>query len=44
MCAGTSKITIPNTPPRPHKQSHKQHKIGTKEVTVVLTQKQLSLL
>ena len=38
MCTGTSKITIPNTPPRPHKQSQKQPKIGTKEVTAVLTQ------
>ena len=44
MCTGTSKITIPNTPPRPHKQSQKQRKIGTKEVTVVLTQQQLSLI
>ena len=44
MCTGTSKITIPNTPPRPHKQSQKQHKISTKWVTVILTQKQLSLI
>ena len=44
MCTDTSKIIISKHPLRPHKQSHKQHKIGTKGVTVILTQKQLSLI